>query len=178
MEEKPLASVSRKTYLFYYYHVTLNQPLTPVRKSFHTIISASTLIVGVSSVPLIENPNLNADNSQFEGGSEIASDADRDTVIIYEAKWVVSISLSIAIVCQTGIALLSRSLDRKGSLKVNNRYVRLLPRLLVVAIVVCLPIDRKMTGRIFMTIIVSLLLGCLDWEWIVSLERGGGLFEP
>ena len=80
--------------------------------------------------------------------------------------------------CQTGIALLSCSLDKKGNLKISNRYVRLLPRMLVVVIVVCLPIDRNMAASIFLSIIVSLLLVCLFREWIVSLERDGGVFEP
>ena len=127
-------------------------------------------------MPLIENPRLNAKKSQIEG-REIASNADR-ALIIYSAKWSVSISLSIAIICQTGIALLNRSLDRKRSLKISNRYVRMLPRMLVVAVVICLPIDRSMSGNIFLSIIVTLLFGCLFWEWIVSLERDGGLFEP
>ena len=127
-------------------------------------------------MPLIENPRLNAKKSQIEG-REIASNADR-ALIIYSAKWSVSISLSIAIICQTGIALSNRSLDRKGSLKISNRYVRMLPRMLVVAVVICLPIDRSMSGNIFLGIIVTLLFGCLFWEWIVSLERDGGLFEP
>ena len=100
------------------------------------------------------------------------------TEIIYTAKWAVSISLSIAIVCQTGIALLSRSLDRKGTLKVSNRYLRLLPRLLVVIVVIFLPIERSMEARVFLLVVVWLLLGCLYWEWFVSLERGGGVIEP
>ena len=127
-------------------------------------------------MPLIENPRLNAKKSQIEG-REIASNADR-ALTIYSAKWAVSISLSIAIICQTGIALLNRSLDRKGSLKISNRYVRMLPRMLIVAVVICLPIDRSMSGNIFLGIIVTLLFGCLFWEWIVSLERDGGFFEP
>lgn len=127
-------------------------------------------------MPLIENPTLNARKSQIER-REIASNADR-ALIIYSAKWSVSISLSIAIICQTGIALLNRSLDGKGSLKISNRYVRMLPRMLVVAVVICLPVDRSMSGKIFLGIIVLLLFGCLFWEWIVSLERDGGLFEP
>lgn len=81
-------------------------------------------------------------------------------------------------ICQTGIALLSRSLDRKKSLKISNRYVRLLPRMLLVAIVICLPIERSMAASTFLAIVVSLLLVCLIWEWIVSLEHDGGVFEP
>ena len=120
---------------------------------------------------------MGAEKPQTEGENTIASDPKIGQIIFF-AKWTVSISLSIAVTCQTGIALLSRSLDRKGSLKVSNRYVRLLPRLLVVAITLCLPVDRHMMGITFLTIVVFLLLGCLYWEWFVSLERDGGLFEP
>lgn len=140
-------------------------------------MSGSTLILGVSSVPLIQNPTVTAVKPLVGDESTTASDPNL-TPIIYTAKWAVSISLSITVTCQTGIALLNRSLDRKGSLKVSNRYVRLLPRMLLVAIVLCLPIDREMRANVFMAIVVFLLLVCLYWEWIVSLERDGGVLEP
>ena len=139
-------------------------------------MSGSTLILGVSSVPLIQNPYINAGKPLVDG-RDGTSDPEL-TQIIYTAKWAVSISLSIAVTCQSGIALLSRSLDPKGSLKISNRYVRLLPRLLVVAVVTCLPIDRNMPGATFLFIIVLALFGSLIWEWFVSLERGGGFLEP
>ena len=126
---------------------------------------------------MIQNPNTNALGPLTEERSEAASDPEL-ALIIYSAKWSVAVSLSITIICQTGIALLSRSLDRKGSLKVSNRYVRLLPRMIVVAIIMCLPIERRMTGGGFMTIAACLLLVCLNWEWIASLERDGRVFEP
>ena len=140
-------------------------------------MSGSTLILGVSSVPLIQNPGVNAEPPRLQDQRIPASDSDLSPVIS-TAKWAVSISLSITVACQTGIALLSRSLDRKGSLKISNRYVRLLPRLVLVVIVMCLPIDRHMVASSFMGIVVSLLLVCMFWEWIVSLESDGGLFEP
>ena len=140
-------------------------------------MSGSTLILGVSSVPLIQNPGVNAEAPRLQDRKILASDPDLSPVIS-TAKWAVSISLSITVACQTGIALLSRSLDRKGSLKISNRYVRLLPRLILVAIVMCLPIDRRMVASSFMGIVVSLLLICMFWEWIVSLESDGGFFEP
>ena len=144
---------------------------------FHVFMSGSTLILGVSSVPLIQNPGVNAEAPRLEGRSLTASDSDLSSVVS-TAKWVVSISLSITVACQTGIALLSRSLDTKGSLKISNRYVRLLPRLVLVAIVMCVPIDQRMVASSFMGIVVSLLLICMFWEWIVSLESDGGFFEP
>ncbi len=140
-------------------------------------MSGSTLILGVSSVPLIQNPYVNADMPKIENRSTTASDPQLAS-IIYSAKWTVSVSLAITVTCQTSIALLSRSLDRKGSLKISNRYVRLLPRMVMIGAVLCLPIDRNMAGSTFLSIIVSLLLICLFWEWFVSLERDGGIFEP
>ena len=140
-------------------------------------MSGSTLVLGVSCVPLIQNPNLNADKSHIQGRSISASDPQL-TFIVYSAKWAVSASLCITVICQTCIALVSRSLDRKRSLKISNRYVRLLPRILLVAIVIYLPIDRGMAASTFLAIVVSLLLVCLIWERIVSLERDGGIFEP
>lgn len=137
----------------------------------------STVILGVSVVPLIQHPFINAEEPQLEGRSLAAPDPEVVSVV-RTAKWVVSISLSITVVCQTAIALLSHSLDTKGTLKISSRYIRLLPRLLLVAIVICLPIDVHMAASTFLAIVVSLLSTCMLWEWFVSLERDGGFFEP
>lgn len=139
-------------------------------------MSGSTLMIGVSSVPLIQNPYMNAEIPLIEG-RKTAPDRQLAS-IIYATKWVVSGSLAITMTCQTGIALLSRSLDRKGSLKVSNRYIRLLPRGLVMVIVLCLPIERSMSAGTFLGIVASLLFGCLFWEWFASLEADGAVFEP
>lgn len=139
-------------------------------------MSGSTLILGVSCVPLIQNPFINAEMPTIQGRST-APDPQL-AAVIYAAKWVVSISLAVTITCQTGIALLSRSLDRKGSLKISNRYFRLLPRELVIFIVLCLPIERRMAALPFLCIVVSLLMVCLIWEWIASLESDGAFLEP
>lgn len=139
-------------------------------------MSGSTLILGVSCVPLIQNPFINAEIPHIEGRNT-APDPQLASVI-YAAKWAVSISLAITMTCQTGIALLSRSLDRKGSLKISNRYLRLFPRELVIGIVLCLPIERRMSALPFLSIVTSLLMICLIWEWIASLESDGAFLEP
>ena len=139
-------------------------------------MSGSTLILGVSCVPLIQNPFINAEIPLIEGRSTAPN--PQLGSVIYAAKWVVSISLAVTMTCQTGIALLSRSLDRKGSLKISNRYLRLFPRELVIGIVLCLPIERSMAALPFLSIVVSLLMLCLMWEWIASLESDGAFLEP
>ena len=140
-------------------------------------MSGSTLILGVSAVPLIQNSNLfRPDLIKYSKSTDEAQVKLYNT--LYSARWTVSIALSITIACQTAIALLSRSLDRKGCLKVSSRCLRLLPRMLVIVIVMCLPIDQFLSPNLFLGIILALLLLCLNWEWFASLDRGGGWFEP
>ena len=97
---------------------------------------------------------------------------------MYTAKWTASSTLSLVLIALTAIALLSRSLDIPGSLKFSNRYVRMLPRVLVVIVALCLPIDRRMNAVVYLGILVSLVIPCLMWEWAASLEHDGGFIEP
>ena len=145
-------------------------------RSFHTIMFHATLILGVGVVFIVQNPLNNAiapspaDNPTPE---EIAL-----AFFIFNAKWSTSVSLSVTMICLSVIATLSRSLDKPGSLKVTSRYVRLLPRLGLIIVAICLPIDQSMRGVNFLGILVLMLSGCLFWEWYASLESDGGIFEP
>ena len=134
----------------------------------------STVILGVSVGFLIQHHDTSsqtARDSDSESGSRLAA-------AIYSAKWSVSSTLLIILVCLTLIALLNRSLDSHGTLKVNSRYLRLLPRLITAVIALCLAIDRTLTPYSFLGILTLILLLCLIWEWTASLESGGGFVEP
>ena len=63
-------------------------------------------------------------------------------------------------------------------MKVSNRYVRLMPRAIVVIVAMCLPLVRGMTAIAYLGVLVCLMVATLLWEWCASLERGGGLIEP
>ncbi len=134
----------------------------------------STLILGVTFGFFIQNLGANAIDPS-DGEDEAAH---KLAISMYSAKWVASSTLSVILFNQTKIALLNRSLDGPRTLKVNNRYVRLVPRILVAIVVLCLPIDRRMNAVTYMGIVVGVLIPCLTWEWIASLEAGGGLVEP
>ncbi|KAL8836301.1 MAG: hypothetical protein Q9170_002974 [Blastenia crenularia] len=134
---------------------------------FHVLLFHATLILGVGAGFLLEHPNTSAKAE----GETLASQ-------MYAAKWVVSISLATVLVSQTLIALLSKSLDGKRASKVDNRYLRLLPRIAVVTVTLCLPLREQMVAAVFLTILVMMLVAVLMWEWIASLERDGGLVEP
>lgn len=137
----------------------------------------TTLVLGVSIAFLIQHPHSNAIKPE-DSDPNPDSEEVRLAYAISSAKWTVSGSLSVVLVCQTIIALLSRSLDDPKTLKVNNRYLRMLPRLLVIAVAVFLPIDRSLTVIPFLGILAPVCFICILWEWWASLEKEGGFIEP
>ncbi|KAL8797774.1 MAG: hypothetical protein Q9195_000126 [Heterodermia aff. obscurata] len=100
---------------------------------FHTVLFGSTLILGVSVVFLIQHIKDSAVGSPETEGQRDES-AIHQVTAIDAAKWTISVALSLALMNQTLIALLDRSMDPPGSLKINNRLLRLLPRILLIPI--------------------------------------------
>lgn len=102
----------------------------------------------------------------------------------HAARWMVSISLSIIVLAITFLALLHKPMpDPPGSSRmlVPNRYLRLLPRLLFIIAVSCLPLVESMHSTMYLGIISILLDAVAVWEYIVCLERVDGRiqwFEP
>ena len=126
--------------------------------SFHTCMFHSTLILGVSILFLVQHPTSNAlppADPSDTGAADVAK-------IMYEAKWTVSVGLSTTIFCLSNIAILSRSLDKPGSLKVTSRYLRLAPRLALVVIAMCLPINRSLISIVFLGVLVACMGACAD----------------
>lgn len=149
--------------------------------SFHNSLFGSSLLIGVSAIFLVQNPTSNSIKAplseQLEMSDEERRAANQPAIAIYSAKWTVSIALSYALFSQTLIALSNRPMDAPGSLKINSRDVRLLPRVLLLRIFLCLPLVYKMWALTFLGSISGLLRACLPWEWWSSLERHGGLME-
>ena len=136
----------------------------------------ATLILGVGVVFIVQNPTDNAVPPPPEDNPTPEKiDLAR---FMLNAKWTTSISLAATVICLSALALLSRSLDKPGSLKITNRYLRLLPRLGLIAVTLCLPIVNSMKGVVFLGILVTMLGSCLFWEWYASLESDGAIFEP
>ena len=144
--------------------------------SFHTTMFHATLILGVGVVFIVQNPTDNAIAPPPEA-NPTPEEINLANFMLY-SKWMTSISLTVTVICLSVLATMSRSLDKAGSLKITNRYLRLLPRLGLIAVAICLPIDNSMRGNIFLGILVAMLASCLFWEWYASLESDGGIFEP
>ena len=147
----------------------------------------ATLILGVSNLFIIANPFTNALPTEGESGSETdkptpVSDSTQTEersleTFMYSAKWTVGVSFAVLVGCQIILALLSRNLDKPGTMKIDNRYIRLLPRLLICIIAVLLPLARKMVGSVMLAILLGCTTATLWWEWITSLDKTGMVFE-
>ena len=139
----------------------------------------ATLILGVSIIFIVEHPITNAltpkgDEAPTFGEVETERGLEQ---FMNSAKWSVAVSLSTVVTCQTLLALLSRSLDRPGTMKIDNRYIRLSARLIVVAVTMFLPLVRHMVGSVMLAILLALLTGCVLWEGIVCLDKNGTIIE-
>ena len=144
--------------------------------SFHTLMFHSTLILGVAVLFIVENPLANAVRPSPEDNPSAAEISL--AFFILNAKWTTGIGISITVASLSCLATLSRSLDKTGSLKIDNRYLRLLPRLGFIAVAITLPLDYSMNGVEYLGIVVGVLSIVLIWEWWASLESDGGIFEP
>lgn len=136
----------------------------------------SALILGVSVVYIVQHPLQNA--SQPPPEDNPSPEELADTNLMSKAKWCLGTTFTMTILLLFAIATMCRSLDKPGSLKVTNRYLRLLPRLSLVVLALCLPLKRSMAGSSFLAILVGVLGPVLFWEWYASLEKSGAIFEP
>jgi hypothetical protein len=94
-----------------------------------------------------------------------------------QVRWTISGALTSVLVCMTGLALLNKSLDKPGTLLVDNRYLRMGMRAVVIMVVLCLPTQRVMGHGIYVGIIVTLLQVTTWWEYLAGLERGSKLMD-
>ena len=141
----------------------------------------STLVLEVSIGYLIQHANSNAvipPSGDTDPESEEVKAATELAKFIENGKWSMALALSFTIICLSIIAFLNLSVDAPGSLWVTNRYFRLAPRLVLVALAVCLAIDRSMMPISYLGIMVAALFCVRTWELLASLEKTGGVLEP
>ncbi len=97
---------------------------------------------------------------------------------MYNAVWTSAVSLAIIIFSMTGLALLDKSLDEPGSLRINNRYIRLGGRLVYIVVILCVPATRNIDALLFLGIAGLMLVVVTSWEWAVCMDRGSAFVEP
>jgi low temperature requirement protein LtrA len=97
---------------------------------------------------------------------------------MYNAVWTSAVSLAIIIFSMTGLALLDKSLDEPGSLRINNRYIRLGGRLVYIIVILSVPATTNIDARLFLGIAALMLVVVTSWEWVVCMDRGSAFIEP
>lgn len=149
--------------------------LTHLLVRFHIPLFLSILTLSSGNSFLLRNgivnPDDQADNSEQIPEEELPA-------YIHQAIWIVACSLAVSMLSMTGIALLDKSFDAPGTLRIDNCNVRLLGRLLYIVIVVLIPVKRRINLEVFLCVCSILLMALVLWEWIVSTEKGANIVEP
>lgn len=176
---------------FYYIGDQSRRYIHPVKRAWwrkelwqmlHVVLFHTLLILGVGMTFLLQHGSVSAvvkmKGEEEAGTREEPSEEDKVLAShMYTAKWVVSTALATTLAMQTLIAILSKSLDGQQVMKVNNRYLRLLPRGLAIVVIVCLPIEKKMEASLYILIVMLVTLVVLVWEFTAGLDYGGGFLE-
>lgn len=87
-------------------------------------------------------------------------------------------SLGLIVLSMTIQALADKPLDPPGTLLVNNRYIRLLSRIVYILVIVLAPLKADLEVTTFLSLCGIGLGLVIWWEWIVSLERPAKVLEP
>jgi hypothetical protein len=140
--------------------------------SFCVLLFASFFLLEASIKYLIQNSLASTT------GPEVLPHNPSETHSLLLARWTISASLFATLLFMTLKSLLNRSLDRPGTLFVDNRYLRMAPRAMVGIMVMCLPIANDINTAAFLGILVALLQSLILWEMIAAMEKGFQWFEP
>jgi hypothetical protein len=77
------------------------------------------------------------------------------------------------------MAFLDKSLDPSKTLLINNQYGRLSARAVYIIIIMTVPLGREHFNKYLFLGIASILMVFVQmFEWVVSMERPGGILEP
>ncbi len=147
---------------------------------FHITIFGALLLFDASVLFLLKN-SATSISATVPIRDDSSSDSGTDTADVGEfisyALWTASFSLSITIGCMTGIALLNRPLGPPDTLVLNNRLLRIGPRLPIIIIVMCLPLIEHLSAGTWCAITVCSLYIVFLWECFCGLKKNWTVFE-
>lgn len=76
------------------------------------------------------------------------------------------------------LALLDTPRDPPGTLRVNNRYIRMSGRVLYAVLIIALCAAERLSEYWYLGIACTGLVWLILWEWTASMDRGGKFIEP
>lgn len=141
----------------------------------HIPLFASLLTFVASVMFILRHQNLQ-NYSQQKTESKLTPEVV--TNYIHNAVWTCASSISVVIMSMLALAFLDLPLDNPGTLRIDNRYIRMGGRVVYVTLIMCLPIKTNINPAVFLGIAGAGLVILTTWEWNSSLEKGGGFVEP
>lgn len=136
----------------------------------------ASLLTFVASVMFIIRHQREQNYSQQKGEAELTP--EQIYHYTYNAVWTCASSLAIVVLSMLVLALLEKPLDKPGTLKIDNRYIRMAGRVIYIVLVLCLPIKSHINPALFLGLAGAGLVVMTGWEWNSSLEKGGSFIEP
>jgi len=152
------------------------RPLKPklIQCSLHLTMFGALLIVAASVLFLVKNDSTEA--AAIHTDATNPQSKQRHLTLL--AVWSASTSLASVILSMTHIALLNRPLDRRNTLVINSRYVRLAPRIPAIVLIMCLPLIHNLTGSWWCGGASTILAIVYTWESFAGLEKDWKFFQP
>ena len=160
---------------------------------FHVVFFGNLFLLDVSMLYLISTVDSNTAGASTETGGpttrrsiylsllgprDSSSSAAEQQYELRTALWTSSISLALALTTMTLATLMNKSHDKPKTLLIDNRLVRLLPRVLVIIATLCIPIRKTLSGDSWLVSNFAMMWFIVIWEWTTSLDRDWGFFEP
>lgn len=136
----------------------------------------SSLLTFVASVMFIIRHQNEQNYTQQENEAELTPGQIRDYT--ENAVWTCASSLAIIMFSFLCLALLDQPLDKPGTLRIDNRYIRLAGRPAYIILIMLLPLKPHLDPQIFLGVAAAGLVALTVWEWNSCLEKGGGFIEP
>jgi low temperature requirement protein LtrA len=141
----------------------------------HIPMFASLLTFVASVMFILRHQNLQ-NYSQQKTESKLTP--EEVTSYTHNAIWTCASSISIVVLSMLALAFLDIPLDKPGTLRIDNRYIRMGGRVVYITIIMCVPIKTNIDPAVFLAVAAAGLVALTMWEWNSSLEKGGGFIEP
>ncbi|OKL63241.1 hypothetical protein UA08_01337 [Talaromyces atroroseus] len=132
----------------------------------HTVLTAFAWVT--LHLPLIA--------SLLAGGHVSAASADEEESFTMGQRWLLCAGLGVGVFCLYIMALLYSSNDAGCTLMLPKKF-RLIMRPAVGLILVLLPLAKSLNLTETLSVIMALVVFCLIWENVTSLQRGAKFWE-
>lgn len=146
----------------------------PLRHSTYTAFAWAPLHLPLIA-SLLAGGHVAAASAKPTTSEEASADGGEETFSTGQ-RWLLCASLGVGMFCLYAIALLHKSKDT-GCILILPKPLRLIMRPVVGLILVLLPLAHKLNLTETLSIIMALIVFCVIWENVTSLQRGAKIWE-